>query len=126
MFCTGAAPTVPGIRARFSPLGLLLGGVDFSNLFLVLKQGARPGPYAALADAKAAGAVTVNYGLFINVVISFIIVAFAVFLLIRSINLLRRRQEVPPPPNTKECPYCASQIPSKASRCPQCTSQLGA
>ena len=108
------------------PIGLLLGGVDFSNLFLVLKQGAKAaGPYAALGDAKAAGAVTINYGVFINVVISFVIVALAVFLLIRSINALRRREEAPAPPNTKECPYCVSAIPLKASRCPQCTSQLG-
>ena len=109
------------------PIGLLLGGVDFSNLFLVLKEGAKAtGPYAALADAKAAGAVTINYGAFINVVISFVIVALAVFLLIRSINALRRREEAPAPPNTKECPYCASAIPLKASRCPQCTTQLTA
>lgn len=106
------------------PLGLLLGGVDFSNLFAVLKQGAAAGPYASLSSAKAAGAVSVNYGIFLNSVISFMIVAFAVFLLIRAINTMRRHEE--PPVTSKECPYCASSIPVKASRCPHCTSQLPA
>jgi large conductance mechanosensitive channel len=104
------------------PIGLLLGGVDFSNLFLVLKHGAQPGSYLKLADAKAAGAVTINYGLFINSVITFLIVAFTVFLLVRAINRLRR--EPPVPPTTKECIYCASIVPIKALRCPQCTSQI--
>jgi large conductance mechanosensitive channel len=107
------------------PIGLLLGGVDFSNLFAVLKEGATPGPYAALAEAKAAGAVSINYGVFLNGVISFLIVVFAVFLLIRAINAMRRREESPPVATaTKECPYCTSAIPVKAIRCPQCTSQL--
>ena len=108
------------------PIGLLLGGVDFSNLFVVLKDGAKgAAPYAALSDAQAAGAVTVNYGVFINVVISFIIVAFAVFMLIRGINSLKREEAAPPAePTTKECPFCFSTIPIKASRCPQCTSEL--
>ena len=108
------------------PIGLLLGGIDFSNFFLVLKQGAKAAiPYAALADAKAAGAVTVNYGLFLNAVISFLIVAFAVFMLVRSINVLRRQEEAAPAePTTKECPYCMSKIAIKASRCPNCTSEL--
>jgi large conductance mechanosensitive channel len=108
------------------PLGLLLGGVDFSNFFLVLKEGATAaGPYASVSSAKAAGAVSVNYGLFLNSVISFMIVAFAVFLLIRGINAMRRREEAAPAPaSTKECPYCTSAIPVKASRCPHCTSQL--
>lgn len=109
------------------PIGLLLGGVDFSNFFAVLRQGATPGPYAALTDAKAAGAVTINYGVFLNAVISFLIVAFAVFLLIRAINAMRRREETAPAPaTTKECRYCASSISIKATRCPQCTSQLAA
>jgi len=109
------------------PIGLLLGGVDFSNLFLIIKEGAAPRPYAGLADAQAAGAVSINYGVFANAVISFLIVAFAVFLVIRGINAMRRREEtVPPPPNTKECAYCASAISIKATRCPQCTSQLAA
>ncbi len=105
------------------PIGLLLGGADFSNLFVVLKQGASPGPYAALSDARAAGAVTVNYGVFLNGVIGFLIVAFAVFLLIKSINAMRR-EEAPAPPAAKQCQYCASSIPVQATRCPLCTSQL--
>ncbi len=109
------------------PIGLLLGGVDFSNFFLVIKNGATPGPYAALADAKAAGAVSVNYGVFLNGVISFLIVAFAVFLLVRAVNRLHRQQDAAPaPPTVKECRYCASSISIKATRCPQCTSQLAA
>ncbi len=108
------------------PIGFLLGGVDFSNFFLVLKEGARHGPYAALADAKAAGAVSINVGVFLNAVISFLIVAFAVFLLIRGINALRRNEEIAAPPSTKECQYCASSIPIKATRCPHCTSQIAA
>ena len=110
------------------PIGLLLGGVDFSNFFVVLKNGAKAAPpYAALADAKAAGAVTISYGLFLNAVISFLIVAFAVFMLVRSINALRRKEEAPPAePTTKECPYCMSSIAIKASRCPNCTSELKA
>ncbi len=108
------------------PIGLLLGGVDFSNLFLVLKSGAgNPGPYAALADARAAGAVSINYGVFMNSVISFLIVAFAVFLLIRGINAMRRQTEAPPAaPTTKPCSYCTSEIPIKARRCPHCTADL--
>jgi len=109
------------------PIGLLLGGVDFSNFFLVLKGGATAGPYAALADAKAAGAVTVSYGVFLNAIISFLIVAFAVFFLIRSINKMRKTEEAPPAaPTTKDCQFCASAIPIKATRCPNCTSQLAA
>jgi large conductance mechanosensitive channel len=108
------------------PIGLLLGNVDFSNLFIILKHGAEvAGPYASLADAQAAGAVSLNYGMFINTIISFIIVAFAVFMLIRSINKLKRKEEAPPPePTTKECPHCFSTIPIKATRCPMCTSEL--
>ena len=107
------------------PIGLLLGGVDASNFFLVLKQGSKPGPYVALADAKAVGAVTFNYGVFVNAVIGFLIVALAVFILIRGLNAMRRRQdEAPTAPTTKECRYCATAIPVKATRCPQCTSQL--
>lgn len=107
------------------PLGLLLGGVDFSNFFFVLKAGANPGPYATLADAQAAGAVAIAYGVFLNAVISFLIVAFAVFLLVKGINRLRREKETPLADATvKECPHCCSQVPVKATRCPHCTSQL--
>ncbi len=109
------------------PIGILLGNVDFSNLFAVLREGKVAGPYLSIAAAKAAGAVTVNYGVFINTIISFVIVAFAVFLLVRTINRLRRQEEGPPPvPATKECNYCFSAIPIKATRCPNCTSELKA
>ena len=107
------------------PIGLLLSGVDFSNLFILLRAGSPAGPYASLADAQAAGAVTINYGVFIGAVITFLIVAFVVFLLIRGINRLKREEELPPAePTTKECPYCLSTIPIKATRCPHCTSEL--
>jgi large conductance mechanosensitive channel len=105
------------------PIGLALGNVDFAELFTVLKQGVPIGPYATLADAQAAGAVTVNYGVFINTIISFVIIAFAVFIMIRQINKLKR-EEPAPEPNTKECPYCFSTIPIKATRCGYCTSDL--
>jgi large conductance mechanosensitive channel len=107
------------------PIGILMGGVDFSDLFFVLKEGATAGPYASLVAAKEAGAVTINYGVFANTVISFLIVAFAVFLLIRSINKLKNEEEAPEEePTTKDCQFCFTSIPIKASRCPQCTSQL--
>jgi large conductance mechanosensitive channel len=108
------------------PIGLLLGGVDFTNLFLVLKAGAAGGPYTALADAKSGGAVTINYGVFINNVISFLIVAFAVFLLVRSINAMKQKEAAPAAPTAKDCPRCATSIPIKAVRCPHCTSELAA
>ena len=107
------------------PIGLLLGNVDFSNIFVVLREGKVAGPYASVAAAKSAGAVTINFGVFVNTIITFLIVAFAVFLLVRTINRLRRQEETPPPvPTTKECMYCFSSIPIKAIRCPQCTSEL--
>jgi large conductance mechanosensitive channel len=107
------------------PIGLLLGGVDFSNFFILLKAGAQAPPYASLADAQAAGAVTVKYGVFINAVISFVVVAFVVFLLIRTINRMRREEEAPAAePATQECPYCLSVIPIRAVRCAYCTSQV--
>ncbi len=106
------------------PIGLLLGNVDFSNLFFLLKAGKTAGPYASLAAAQAAGAVTINIGVFINTIISFIIVAFAVFLVIRGINRLQREKE-PASVTTKECPRCLSTIPLNATRCPHCTSELG-
>ena len=108
------------------PIGLLVGNVDFSNLFVTLKAGKVAGPYASLAAAKAAGAVTLNVGVFINTVVSFVIVAFSVYLLVRGINRLHRQEEAPPPPpDTKTCPFCRSEIPLQASRCPHCTSELG-
>ena len=110
------------------PIGLLLGNVDFSNLFITLKEGSKAaGPYVSLASAKAAGAVTLNLGVFINTIISFIIIAFAVFLVIKGINHMKREKEAPPAePTTKECPFCFTTIPIQASRCPNCTSQLSA
>ncbi len=105
------------------PIGLLLGNVDFANLFILLKPGNPAGPYSALAEAQKAGAVTINYGAFLNTIISFIIVAFVVFLLIRNINLLKKQEEAPAA-TTKECPYCFSVVPIKARRCAHCTSEL--
>jgi large conductance mechanosensitive channel len=110
------------------PIGLLLGGVDFVNLFAVIKDGTIiPGPYDTLKAAQDGGAVTINYGNFINYVITFLIVAFVIFLLIRSINRMRRATEKPKEaaaPTTRECPFCLSAIPIKATRCPHCTSEL--
>ncbi|MCC7355558.1 MAG: large conductance mechanosensitive channel protein MscL [Anaerolineae bacterium] len=103
------------------PIGLLLGKVNFADLFINLSGT----PYATLAEAKAAGAATINYGVFINTVLDFIIVAFVIFLLVRQINRMQRPAEVKPAaPTTKECPYCFSTISLKATRCPQCTSEL--
>lgn len=105
------------------PIGLALGNVDFADLFLMLKPGTKASPpYATLAEAQSAGAVTINYGMFINNVITFLIVAFAVFLLVRAVN--RLRPPVAPVATTKDCPYCRMAIPIAASRCPQCTSEL--
>jgi len=106
------------------PLGLLIGGVDFSNFYLVLKQGSVSGPYASLAAARAAGAVTMNYGVFANAIISFLIMAFAVFMLIKSLTAIRSKPEPEAAASGKECPYCCSSVPVKATRCPACTSQL--
>jgi large conductance mechanosensitive channel len=107
------------------PIGLLLGSMDFSNIFSVLKEGKVAAPYATLAAAKAAGAVTINWGIFVNAIINFIIVAFAIFLLIKVFNKARREKEVAPAaPTTKECPYCLSEVPLKATRCGHCTSDL--
>jgi large conductance mechanosensitive channel len=106
------------------PIGLALGNVDFADLFMLLKAGAKsPPPYATLAEAQAAGAVTVNYGVFVNAVITFLIVAFSVFLLVRAANRLKP-QEAPAAPTTKECPYCRMAVPVAATRCPHCTSEL--
>jgi large conductance mechanosensitive channel len=108
------------------PIGLLLGNVDFTNLFILLKPGNPSGPYLALAEAQKAGAVTLNYGAFINTIISFIIIAFAIFFLIRSLNRLKKAEPAPAAPATKDCPYCLSAVPVKATRCAHCTSELKA
>ncbi len=111
------------------PIGMLLGNVDFSNLFIVLKSGTEvAGPYVSVEAAQKAGAVTINYGVFINAVISFLIVAFAVFLIIRMFNRLKRKEETPAAvaPTEKACPYCLSKIPIKATKCAHCTSALTA
>ena len=108
------------------PIGLALGNVDFSNLFVRLKDGPKaPPPYSTLAEAHSAGAVTINYGLFFNSVIAFLIVAFAVFLIVRAANRLQPK-EAAAAPSTKDCPYCKMPIPLAATRCPQCTSDLKA
>lgn len=108
------------------PLGLLMGDVDFTNLFVVLKEGPTPGPYPTLEAAQSAGAVTVNLGVFVNTAISFLIVSFAVFVLVRYINRLREPEASPEPvvPTVKKCPYCVSDVPVAATRCPHCTSEL--
>ena len=107
------------------PIGLALGNVDFSNLFLLLKDGAKaPPPYSTLAEAQAAGAVTLNYGVFVNSVIAFLIIALAVFMIVRVAN--RMKPPVAPPVTTKDCPYCKMSIPAGATRCPQCTSEVRA
>lgn len=106
------------------PIGLATGGVDFANKFIVLREGAKAvGPYASLADAKAAGAVTMNYGLLVNQIVTFLIIAACIFFVVKMVA----RLQGPPPaaaPATKACPFCATQIPVAAKRCPNCTSQL--
>ncbi len=104
------------------PIGLLLGRVDFSNLYILLTAGQAPGPYASLAAAQQAGAVTMNYGAFINRIISFLIIAFSIFLLVRGMNRMKRKTEAAP--TTRDCPFCATAIPVAAVRCPHCTSEL--
>lgn len=108
------------------PLGLLLGKVDFSNWFVVLKDGSTVhGPYDSLAAATAAGATTLNIGNLLNAAISFLIVAFCIFLLIKGINKLNAPKEAPAAaPTTKKCPFCCTEIPLEATRCPNCTSEL--
>jgi large conductance mechanosensitive channel len=102
-------------------VSLLTGRIDFTNLFLVVGEGKVPGPYATLAAAKAAGAATLNYGQFINSVVTFLIIAFSIFIVVRSINRFRRTE-----PTTKQCPYCLTKMPLAATRCPACTSELEA
>ncbi len=103
------------------PIGLLLGGVDFKDFFVALNHGT----YKSLAEAKAAAAPVIAYGQFLNTLINFLIVAFAVFLLVKQVNRMKKPVPAAAAPATKECPYCTSAIPVKATRCPQCTSSLG-
>lgn len=109
------------------PIGLAVGRVNFGNLFWVIAQGTPRGPYNTIAEAQHAGAVTLNYGTFVDTIVSFFIIAVAVFFLVRAINRVRGEfQQAPAPaaPTTKECPYCCSSIAIKATRCPNCTSPL--
>ena len=106
------------------PIGLLLGGVDFANLFLLLKAGDPVGPYGSLAEAQEAGAVTINYGVFLNSVVSFLIVVGVLFVIIKGVNRLKREEEVAAAPTTKQCPYCLSEVVLEARRCAYCTSEL--
>ena len=107
-------------------IGLFTGGLNFDNMYVVLREGRAAGPYASLDVAQKAGAVTINYGNFLNAAISFVIVAFVCFMLVRMISKLQRSEapEEVKAPTTKECPFCASSIPLKATRCPACTSAL--
>jgi large conductance mechanosensitive channel len=105
------------------PIGLAVGNVDFANLYVLLQEGAKgPGPYASLAEAKAAGAVTLNYGIFLNTLFAFLVVAAAIFMIVKAVNRMSRA----PAPNTKECPFCRNAIPLMATRCGHCTSQVTA
>jgi large conductance mechanosensitive channel len=107
------------------PIGLLLGGVDFTNFFILLKAGTPAGPYASLEEAQAAGAISINYGLFLNAVIGFLIIALVMFYFIGMVNRLKREKEAPPAePTTKACPFCRSTIALTATRCAHCTSEL--
>lgn len=108
------------------PIGMLLGGVDFTDKFALLSQGEPAGPYPSLEAATAAGAVTVNYGVFLNTILTFLIVAFAVFLMVKAINNMRREEAATEDPTTRQCPHCQSTIDIKATRCAFCTSDLKA
>ena len=110
------------------PVGVLLGNVDFTDLFVVLKEGTIPGPYASLPAAREAAAVTWRYGIFVNALINFLIVALAMFLIIKlATRMMRKEAEQPaPPPVSKECPSCFMAVPVRATRCPHCTSEIRA
>lgn len=115
------------VKDIFTPLlGLALAGIDFTNWFVTLKQGKQGGPYSNLAQAQADSAVTINFGQFLNSIISFLIVAFVLFFVIRAINRLKQMAEPPAEeaPTKRQCPYCFSIVPEKASRCPFCTSDI--
>lgn len=108
-------------------VGLVMGRMDFKNLFFVIKEGSQPAPYNTLDLAKSVGAITINYGIFINTIITFIIVAFAAYLIAGAVQKLRTRvegQAEPPAPSEKNCPFCISNVPLKATRCPCCTSAI--
>ena len=108
------------VKDIFMPIiGYLLGGVDFTSMFIVLGGGT----FVSLKAAQDAGAATINYGVFINAIITFLLVALILFFVVKGINKLKK-EPVPAPPNTKECPHCLTTIPDKATRCPACTSQL--
>ncbi|MDP2181870.1 MAG: large-conductance mechanosensitive channel protein MscL [Actinomycetota bacterium] len=104
------------------PIGLVLGKVDFANLFFVLMEGSAAGPYASVAAAQEAGAVTLNYGMFVNAIVMFVIVAFVIFMVVKAVNRMRREAEA----TTKDCPHCMTAVPLAATRCPACTSELTA
>lgn len=102
------------------PIGVLLRNVNFSDLFVNISRKS----YATLAEAKAAGAATINYGVFLNTIIDFVIVAFVIFLFLKQVNRFLAQPKPAPAPETKDCPYCLSSVPAKAVRCPHCTSDL--
>ena len=104
------------------PIGMAIGRIDFKNLFVALNGQ----QYASLADAQKAGAATINYGMFLNTVLEFLIVAFVIFLMVRQLNRLKTPAPAPPTEDARDCPFCISRISSKAKRCPHCTSELGA
>jgi large conductance mechanosensitive channel len=106
------------------PIGLLLGNIDFKNLFIVIKHGPQPGEYPTIEAAQQLGAVTVNYGRFINNIVTFLIVSFSVFMLIKLIGSFQKKEEPAPAPATKDCPFCTTKIPVKAVKCPSCTADL--
>jgi large conductance mechanosensitive channel len=108
------------------PIGLLLGNVDFTNMYIVLQTGDPAGPYPSLAVAQEAGAVTWNYGVFIMAIISFLTIAVAIFFVVKTVNRMRRSKEEEPEPDTRDCPFCCTAIPIHASRCPHCTSEVPA
>jgi len=109
------------------PLGVLTGGMDFTDKFILLREGTPPGPYPGLEQAKTAGATVMAYGHFLNTILSFVLVAFAVFILVRAINRIRSPETAPTEePKIRTCPYCAMDIPKAARRCPHCTSEVAA